>query len=68
MHNYCLGNSLRSMAIMLIADDEARDHANREKALQLTERWHQAGYHVVSMRDDFKTIYGNGVQKVDFTF
>ncbi len=68
MHNYCLSNSLRSMAIMLIADDEARDHANREKALQLAERWHQAGYYVVSMRDDFKTIYGNGVQKVDFTF
>ena len=68
MHNYCLSNTLRSMAIMLIADDEARDHANREKALQLAERWHQAGYHVVSMRDDFKTIYGNGVQKVDFTF
>lgn len=68
MHNYCLSNTLRSMAIMLIADDEARDHANREKALQLAERWQQAGYHVVSMRDDFKTIYGNGVQKVDFTF
>ena len=68
MHNYCLSNTLRSMAIMLIADDEARDHANREKALQLAERWHQAGYHVVSMRDDFKTIYGDGVQKVDFTF
>lgn len=68
MHNYCLSNNFRSMAIMLIADDEARDHANREKALQLAERWHQAGYHVVSMRDDFKTIYGDGVQKVDFTF
>ena len=40
----------------------------REKALQLAERWHQAGYYVVSMHDDFKTIYGNGVKKVDFTF
>jgi len=28
----------------------------------------KAGYHVISMRDDFKTIYGPGVQKVDFTF
>ena len=68
MHNYCLSNSLKSAAFMLIADDPDRDHANREKALKLGEQWRQAGYHVISMRDDFKTIYGPGVQKVDFTF
>jgi hypothetical protein len=53
---------------MLIADDEDRDHANREKALALGEQWRAAGYHVISMRDDFKTIYGDGVKKVPFTF
>ena len=68
MHNYCLGNPLKSAAFMLIADDPERDHANREKALALAERWRQAGYHVISMRDDFKTIYGPGVRKVDYTF
>ena len=69
MHNYCLGNAkYRTAAFMLIADDEERDHANREKALKLAEQWRQAGYHVISMRDDFRTIYGFGVQKVDFTF
>ncbi|MBR5906155.1 MAG: haloacid dehalogenase-like hydrolase [Bacteroidales bacterium] len=68
MHNYCLSNSLPSAAFMLIADDPERDHANREKALKLGEQWRQAGYHVISMRDDFKTIYGSSVQKVDFTF
>ena len=68
MHNYCLSNSKKSAAFMLIADDEERDHANREKALALGERWMAAGYHVISMRDDFRTIYGPGVQKVDFTF
>ena len=68
MHNYCLSSPHRSMAFMLIADDEQRDHANREKALQLGEQWRQAGYHVISMCDDFKTIYGDGVEKVDFTF
>ena len=68
MHNYCLSNELKSAAFMLIADDEARDHANRQKALSLGEQWREAGYHVISMRDDFKTIYGYGVQKVDFTF
>ena len=54
--------------IASLTDDEARDHANREKALSLGEQWRKAGYHVISMRDDFKTIYGTGVQKVDFTF
>ena len=69
MHNYCLSNDkYRSAAFMLIADDEARDHANREKALNLGQKWNAAGYHVISMRDDFKTIYGLGVQKVEFTF
>ena len=69
MHNYCLSNNkYRTAAFMLIADDEARDHANREKALSLAEKWRDAGYHVISMRDDFRTIYGYGVQKVDFTF
>jgi phosphoserine phosphatase len=69
MHNYCLGNKkYRTAAFMLIADDEDRDHANREKALTLGEKWRDAGYYVISMRDDFKTIYGPGVEKVDFTF
>ena len=69
MHNYALGNQkYKSAAFMLIADDEQRDHANREKALTLGEQWRQAGYHVISMRDDFKTFYGDGVTKTDFTF
>jgi hypothetical protein len=68
MHNYCLCNPLKSAAFMLIADDDARDHANREKALSLGTQWREAGYHVISMRDDFRTIYGEGVEKTDFTF
>lgn len=68
MHNYCLSNSLKSAAFMLIADDDVRDHANRDKALALGEQWRAAGYHVISMRDDFKTIYGPGVVKVPFEF
>ena len=69
MHNYALGNQkYKSAAFMLIADDDARDHANREKALTLGDQWRTAGYHVISMCDDFKTIYGDGVTKTDFTF
>ena len=69
MHNFALSNQkYRSAAFMLIADDDVRDHASREKALALGEQWQQAGYHVISMRDDFRTIYGDGVVKTDFTF
>ena len=69
MHNYALSNTkYKSAAFMLIADDDQRDHANRDKALKLGEQWRQAGYHVISMRDDFKTIYGEGVTKTDFSF
>ena len=69
MHNYALSNTkYRSEAFMLIADDDARDHANRDKALALGEKWQQQGYHVISMRDDFKTIYGEGVTKTEFSF
>ena len=68
MHNYCMTSPLSHAVFMLIADDDVRDHANREKALKLGEQWHASGYYVISMRDDFRTIYGPGVEKVDFTF
>ena len=68
MHNYALSSPHKSAAFMLIADDDARDHANREKALTLGQQWREAGYHVISMKNDFKTIYGDGVTMTDFTF
>ena len=68
MHNYCMSSKHRNATFMLIADDDARDHANREKALTLGTRWRDSGDHVISMRDNFRTIYGTGVEKVDFTF
>ncbi|MBQ8452405.1 MAG: M15 family metallopeptidase [Prevotella sp.] len=69
MHNYVLSNpKYRSAAFMLIADDDVRDHASRQKALTLGNQWQQAGYYVISMRDDFRTIYGDGVVKTDFNF
>lgn len=69
MHNYCLTNpKYKSEAFMLIADDDVRDHANVSKAEALGVKWEEAGYHVISMKNDFKTIYGNNVVKCDFTF
>ena len=37
-------------------------------ALAVILKWREAGYHVISMKNDFKTIYGDGVVKTDFTF
>ena len=68
MHNFCLTSPHKSAAFMLIADDNERDHANYDKAIKLGAQWREAGYHVISMKDDFKTIYGEGVVKTDFTF
>lgn len=48
---------------MLIADDEERDYGNTEKVQPLKEKWEASGYHVISMKDDFRTIYGDDVVK-----
>ena len=48
---------------MLIADDEERDYGNTEKVQPLKEKWEESGYHVISMKDDFRTIYGDNVVK-----
>ena len=64
MHNYTIcNNRYKSAAFMLIADDEERDYGSTEKALPLKEKWEESGYHVISMKDDFRTIYGDDVKK-----
>ena len=67
MHNYCLSdNSLKRAAFMLVADDIDRDHADLEEAAKRERTWRDNGFYVISMKHDFKTIYGYHVQKVDF--
>ena len=69
MHNYCVGNTkYRTEVFMLVADDDARDHADLEEGARREALWRKAGYTVISMHDDFRTIYGPGVTKVSFTF
>ena len=64
MNNYALlNNRYRSAAFMLVADDEVRDYGNPAKHDELTEKWQGMGYQVISMRDDWKTIYGEEVKK-----
>ena len=69
MHNYALGNQrYKTAAFMLVADDDARDHADLTEGAKREAKWREAGYHVISMKNDFKTIYGDGVTKTDFSF
>ena len=68
MHNYCLQNKYKSEAFMLIADDDVRDHANLVETAKRKASWEENNYTIISMKNDFKTIYGDGVVKVDFTF
>ncbi|MBQ8953300.1 MAG: haloacid dehalogenase-like hydrolase, partial [Clostridia bacterium] len=64
MNNYALlNNRYRSAAFMLVADDDVRDYGNPDNHDTLTEKWHGMGYNVISMRDDWKTIYGEDVVK-----
>ena len=64
MHNYALyNNRYRSAAFQLIADDGERDYGNPDKGPELREKWEGMGFNVISMRDDWLTIYGDDVVK-----
>ena len=64
MEIYTLSNNpYRSAAFMVTADDEVRDYGNADKAAGLREKWENLGCHVISMANDWKTIYGENVVK-----
>ena len=64
MHMYTITNNpYRSAAFMLIADDDIRDYGDPVKAQELRAKWEGLGFHVISMKDDFRTIYGDNVKK-----
>ena len=64
MHNFTLyNNRYRSAAFMLIADDDVRDYGNPAKGPELREKWEAAGFNVISMANDWRTIYGEDVVK-----
>ena len=62
MHMYTISdNPYRSAAFMVVADDDVRDYGSPEKAESLKAQWADSGFQVISMRDDFRTIYGDKV-------
>lgn len=69
MHNYCKSNKqYKTEVFMLIADDDVRDHADLNETAKRKASWEEANYNIISMKNDFKTIYGDNVTKVDFVF
>ncbi len=66
MHRYTLsGNPYRSAAFMLLADDGQRDYGDADEAGALADCWAAEGFHVISVKNDFRTLYGDGVTKTD---
>ena len=57
------GNRYPSAAFMVLADDSEREYGDPQGAEEKRASWEKAGFTVFSMRDDFATIYGDGVAK-----
>lgn len=58
-------NKYKSEAYMVLADDEEREYGNAGEAQQKKTSYEDQGIKTISMKNDFGTIYGNGVQKVN---
>ena len=79
VQNYVLsGKNYRREAYMVVADDIQREYGvdsfdekgniNTTKSDAIKRMWksEKYGYKVISMRDDFKTIYGDDVTLIDY--
>ena len=57
------GNPARSLAFMLCCDDTVRENGNPAKAEKMRTLCAENGWIPISMKDDWKTIYGDGVSR-----
>ena len=63
---------------MVVADDIKREYGvdkidengkiDKSKSDKIKKKWksEKYGYNIISMRDDFKTIYGDDVKLIDY--
>jgi hypothetical protein len=56
-------NKYKSLAFMVCCDDLVRENGNLEKADQMKDLCSQNGWVPISMKNDWKTIYGDGVTR-----
>lgn len=62
MDNYALSNpNYRSKAFQLCCDDVERENGNLKKGEEMLAQCQENGYVPVSMKNDWTTIYGEGV-------
>ena len=59
MGEYCVQHG--GKAFMLLCDDTERDYGKPEVAEEFKEDCKKRGFGTVSMRDEFETIYGEGI-------
>ena len=65
MANAALHNpNYHGEAFMLLCDNTELDYGDVAKAQSFAEKCDEAGFHTISMRDDFTTIYGDNVHMV----
>jgi len=63
MLNYTInGNRYRALGFMLLCDDLEREYGDMEKAGKMRRNCKRYGWIPVSMRNDWKTIYGEKVK------
>jgi len=64
MFNYTItNNKYKALAFSLLCDDTVRELGNQKKADKMRASCEKYGWIPVSMRDDFKTIYGDNVTR-----
>lgn len=64
MANFTINhNEYKAAAFMLCCDDTERENGNIEKAEKMRNTCEENGYTAVSMKNDWTTIYGDGVTK-----
>ena len=66
MEIYTISNNpYKSAAYMVVADDADREYGDPDSAAEKKASYENMGISVISIRDDFKTIYGDGVEKTE---
>ena len=64
MFEYTLqDNKYQSMAFCVLCDDTVRELGNISKADKMKSMAVKRGWETISMRDEFKTIYGDNVRR-----
>lgn len=58
-------NQYKSLGFMLCCDDLERENGDTEKAEKMYDLCEDKGWTAISMKDDWTTIYGDGVERKD---